>query len=425
MTRFLEIFLAVALTLLVGCIPPTPPPDPPVPPETAFCVAVVVTSPSEGIGLPGASVSVSGLSGETDEFAYLYLKPVPAGPQTLTVTKNGYEDWSQVVEVNSWNCDHAVEMAKIPSPVIVLPRLVPAGQFLQLSTGQRFTAIEASDFNLYSRFLDGEDINPIFKQRAEAGYNMLRVWTLYNLEAANIGKLLLSDHPDLYDKLPLFTAAAAQFGLYVEFTAYTSTWDAQHWGRLTQALLPITNSLAEMVNEEDQPANTLPDIADTFTCPAGLLCSHGSNGSQAWPVEPPWGYETFHTNGASEWWRKTGHNAAEISWAPGHGRPVIANENTRFCDNDSSINRAYDAAAGAALLAAGSAYHSVSGKSSVLWQGCELDAAHAWAAGAASVPLEFQAGRYIHRDDLEGPNDLRVYERRLSDGRGYIVRIRK
>jgi hypothetical protein len=98
---------------------------------------------------------------------------------------------------------------------------------------------------------------------------------------------------------------------------------------------------------------------------------------------------------------------------------------TRFCDNDSSINRAYDAAAGAALLAAGSAYHSVSGKSSVLWQGCELDAAHAWAAGAASVPLEFQAGRYIHRDDLEGPNDLRVYERRLSDGRGYIVRIRK
>src|ERR1700710_45921 len=82
--------------------------------------------------------------------------------------------------------------------------------------------------------------------------------------------------------------------------------------------------------------------------------------------------------------------------------PVLSNENTRFADRCQSPQVAFDAAAGAALLCAGSAFHSVAGKQSVLWGDAELECARAWAAGAKSVPLEFQMGRYVHPANLEG-----------------------
>jgi hypothetical protein len=164
-----------------------------------------------------------------------------------------------------------------------------------------------------------------------------------------------------------------------------------------------------------------------YARPTGVLASHGSNGSQAAPVMPPWDYGTFHTNGSSEEQRKVGHNAQELAPVP-----VLTNETSRYPEDGmwvgASLARqqqlAHDAAAGAALLAAGSCFHSVSGKSSVLWSADELVVARAWAAGARSVDLACQAGPYVHREDLEGPNDLRVYERPVA-GHGCIVRIRK
>lgn len=306
-----------------------------------------------------------------------------------------------------------VEKHKV-KPFTPLPRLRVRGQFFELETGARFTAIQASDFNLLARWQHGEDIDLVLAQRQAIGFNLLRVWTLYDLASANVGTFLDID----YARVPAFLDLCAGYGLYVEFTAYTSTERTDHWERLVTAVQGKTNALIELVNEEDQLENHI-DLA-RYSRPSGVLASHGSNGSEAWPVPSPWDYETFHTNGASEWWRKTGHNAAEIGWAPEHGKPVIANENTRFCDNDSSVNHAYDAAAGAALLAAGSCYHSVGGKSSVLWTGCELEAAKAWAAGARSVDLSQQDAPYEHVIDLEGPDDLRVYRRGTA-----VVRIRK
>jgi hypothetical protein len=307
---------------------------------------------------------------------------------------------------------------------------VPRGQFFALETGARWTGIEASDFNLLNRYLDGEDIEPILHQRAGLGFNLLRVWTLYDLEAAGIGRLLLTDHPDLYARIPAFCDLLAQHGLYVEFTAYTSTWDPQHWGRLGAAVQGKTNVLLELVNEEAIPVNHI-DLT-LFAPIPGVLCSHGSNGSQDGPVTPYWQYATFHTNGAPEEQRKVGHNSMEI-W----NGPTITNETSRFPDvgmwarhNDESepawlerVRRlACDAAAGAALLAAGSCFHSARGKTSQLWQDAELEAAQAWAAGARSVDLECQRGPYLHRSDLEGSGILRVYERPVA-GHACIVKI--
>jgi hypothetical protein len=316
-----------------------------------------------------------------------------------------------------------------------LQRLTIAGQYFALADGTRWTAIECSDFNLFGRYLnEGADaIRPVLAQRRDCGFNLLRVWTNYSGSPefeATIGRLLPSEHPEMYTALPGFLALCASYGLYVELVAFTAAGDQTHWSRLAGALHGEHTALVELVNENDAHTPNL-DPADYAPIP-GVLCAHGSNGSQQPPIRPWWNYETVHYNDAFEWQRKVGHNAME--WAEGGAMPdsaashvpILSNENTRYPDRDSSLVHAYDAAAGAALLCAGSCYHSVHGKKSALWpDDIERDCAMIWVNGAKSVPMEFQAGRYIRRDDLLTPELLRVYERRLDDGHGHVVEIRR
>lgn len=303
--------------------------------------------------------------------------------------------------------------------VAALPRLRPVGQFFALETGEPFTAIEHSDFDLLNRWQHGEDITAILAQRAGAGFNMLRVWTLYDLQASNIGVFLDID----YARVPEFLRLCAQYGLYVEFTAYTSLERQEHWDSLVAACQGSTNVLLELVNEGDLPVNAI-DFG-RYAKPSGILTSHGSSGAEHNPIVPYWDYVTFHTNGASEEQRKVGHNAMEL-WSG----PTLTNETSRFPDvgmwRGASLERqkqlAFDSAAGAALLCAGSCFHSVAGKVSALWDDATQAVATAWAAGARSVLCTCQSGQYRHRDDLEPAGVLRTYQR--GDAAACIVPIR-
>ncbi len=335
----------------------------------------------------------------------------------------------------SAEADAYVWLARTPStPRRVLPELTIRGAFFALATGEYWTGIECSDFALFAKYLHREDIRPVLTQRAACGFNLLRVWTLFDIPT--IGTL---PHCD-YRQIPAFVTLCAQHGLYVEFTAYTGINDPTHWGQLCDAaFLCQPRPLLELVNELDQNTNEADHLGrvfhlDDYDRCYDVVCAHGSNGSQACAVRPAWDYETFHTNDASEWQRKVGHNAMELAdgtpeIAPSHA-PVLTNENTRYPDKPFTTPEcAYDAAAGAALLCAGSCFHSVHGKTSDLWpEGPELDGARAWAAGARSVALRFQAGRYNHPVALEDPhgaNYLRVYQRILSDGSAGTVYIRR
>lgn len=312
-----------------------------------------------------------------------------------------------------------------------LPRLVTRGQFFALETGERFTAKQCSDFNLLARWIqEGPDaVEPVLQQRASLGFNLLRVWTFMQLSQYGIGDLNPHNYPDFYSRIvPEFAGHCASHGLYIEFTAYTGSpgrEDRSHWTNLGAAAQQCTNVILELVNENDQAGNALD--ANAFSPIPGILCSHGSNGSQAQPVQPFWNYATFHTNGASEEQRKIGHNAWEI-W----NGPTLTNETSRFPEvgmwSGASPERrdmlAADSAEGAALLCAGCCFHSVLGKRSALFDPPHVRAAGEWTSGMDDVPLEYQEGRYIHRDDLEPAGVLRTYERRLNDGRGHIVEIR-
>lgn len=263
-------------------------------------------------------------------------------------------------------------------------------------------------------------------QRRAYGFNMARVWTDFDLIDSGIGRLRMKEHLDAYDHIPPFCALLARYGCYPHFTAFAGpgsgtdvAWRREHWRRLGAVLPPW--ALLSWCNEWNAHAGNREglDPADFLPVP-GILCSHGSNGADSNTVQPIWQWGEYHSNGLPEWWRKVGHNAMELSRGP-----MMATENTRFPDNDHNPHHAYDGAASGALLAAGSCYHSVRGKSSQLWEGDEAVCAKAWADGARSVALAYQVGRYVHAKSLEGPTILRAYQRVLTDGSAFTVTIRR
>lgn len=334
-----------------------------------------------------------------------YLK---ANPEALKVLA----DSAAQVQANPVLLDLVLRelQLRLPQPAATLPNLVVDGHVFALANGQPFTVRECSDFNLLARYLreGAEAIRPVLQQRKDCGFNMLRVWTLMDLEQFGIGKLLPEEFGDFYAHIPDFVALCASYGLYVEFTAYTGINDPEHWTKLGAAAQRCpTRPLLEWVNEYDQNANhSVPDYKgrtlplDGFEPIPGVICSHGSNGSGEGPVEPFWGYLTFHTNLEPEEQRKAGHNAMEIDGIDRHC--VLTNERPRYDDNEQSYQKSYDAGAGSALLNAGLCFHSIDGKRSQLWatDGVQHRGALGMCAGSWSVRLgAATSGPYVHDDE--------------------------
>ncbi len=322
----------------------------------------------------------------------------------------------------------------------VLPQLVMNGHFFALETGERFRAIDCTEFNLYGRMLnEGTDaIRPVFDQVQSFGYTMIRVFTRYDLEASKIGRCMLEEHLDLYERIPEFADLAAEYGIYLNLVAYTS-WNApDHWRRLVDACLKCrTRPILSLVNELDQAANRTDPLGRTLFVdgagrtfiddhghltelhrPTGLLCSHGSNGSafigDVDPVLPVWDWSEAHWNASSEWGRKCGHNAG-VDMAARLDCAIHSSELPRYPDNCQDVNLARGAGENISLLPAGGTFHSVSGKRGLRWvPGIEEDAALAFGQGAQGIPADCQPFPYSHRADLEPPEwheQGRVYQR--------------
>lgn len=306
-----------------------------------------------------------------------------------------------------------------------LPALRARGQYIEQTDGQRWTYIGATDFNLLARYVHGEDITPILQQRSEVGFNVLRIFTAFNVcpdsrdERGNycqpIGRLVPSEL--YYDKLESFLKLLAKYNLYAELTGFAGKWDRNasddemvaHWINLISHVCGQPHFVfVELANEWNHPANAgVPlDRMSRPSCSSAMF-SNASAIQDSEPRLPVWDYATYRPGSGPEWPRKVAHNAMEDVADP-HRIPAVANETTRVPDNDNNEAHVFDAAAGAALLSAGATFHSVSGKNSSLWQGVELNLARAWAAGARSVPLRCQGEFYRRTDDF---TFLRTYSR--------------
>jgi hypothetical protein len=308
-----------------------------------------------------------------------------------------------------------------------------AGQFFTMN-GQPWTSIQTSELSLPKRYLAGEDVRPVLAERAALGFNDTRQWLLNQSVVSGAGYpegIHPNQYPDFYTRLRALWELCGSYGLAVEVTAFTSCIplmpnrddQVRHWERTQEAARGLGHVRLELVNEYDWGhGENAPDRSLWSMRPAGIIASSGSSTADAPPSTPVWDYVLYHSNSLNEWQRKVGHNAME--WGDVYQCPGLSNENTRYPDNDASSAHAYDAAIGGALLCAGSCFHSQGGKFSRVFDVDERRCAEAWVRGAKSVPLEFQRGRYIHRSELEGPNCIRAYERRLPDGRGHVIQNR-
>lgn len=328
----------------------------------------------------------------------------------------------------------AVTYAPIrPYGASTIGRLAVNGHVFTMN-GQPWTSIQTSELSLPKRYLAGEDVRPILAERAALGFNDTRQWLLNQSVVSGAGYpegIHPNQYPDFYPRLRALWELCGAYGLAVEATAFTScdpmmpNRDDQirHWNQAQAAARGLGHVRLELVNEYDWGHGQNSPHRDLYDMqPAGVLASSGSATADAPPPMPVWDYVLYHSNSLSEWQRKVGHNAME--YGDIYDCPGDSNENTRYPDNDASEAHAYDAAMGAALLCAGACFHSQGGKFSRPFDAVERRCAEAWVAGARSVPLEFQQGRYIHRTELEGPDCIRAYERRLADGRGHVIRIR-
>lgn len=344
---------------------------------------------------------------------------VPAWGADLDVTADGYEPFHGWVTIPDGDTEWpAVTLTRT---IVELPPLQRRGQFYYQPDGSPFTVIEASQFRLYERFLNGEDVAPVLAQLQIEGFNTARVWLLNT----SVGHIVPWEHPDFYQRLPDLLRLCARFGLYVELTVFTQTQSLMptlfaqqaHYDATVQAI-GSTFCFIEGVNEADSHDNAF-DPRLRLDKPPGAtfdLC-RGSNGADAWAVEPVIDSARYHSNDTNQWQRRAAHNPMEI--ADAFGVPCTANENTRT-DRDGNPDHHFDAGAGGALLHAGTCLHSPEGKDSVLMQGQTLTCARAFVAGARSVDLSQRTAGYIHRTDLESDTVIRVYQRGTA-----IVRIRK
>lgn len=368
-------------------------------------------------------------------------------PQTLRtahlfVTANGFAPYDVVADLPTIGTDLVVggtvwKPNQIQMPPLVplftdLPALVAQGGVFVQANGKAFTAKENSDFNLLGRLVhEGESVvREVLADRKAVGFNMLRVWTRYggdevepqhraNFEQG-IGRLQPSENPELYTKIPVLARLGAEYGMYIEFTAYCGGAREDHWERLEAALQGLTNVLVDGMNEQDDYPHQV-DVSTLYKMP-GILCSRGSNVQQHTPPRPWMDYETMHTNASFQWWRKGGHNGMELSEGTDGIQashvPLLVNENERP-DNDPNVRHHEQAAAADTLLVAGRCFHSQSGKRSVVFTDFDRPYAEASVRGQNSVPLDCRAGGYRHRNDLEQPNagetGERVYQRGYED----------
>jgi hypothetical protein len=323
----------------------------------------------------------------------------------------------------------------------VLPRLVRVGRFLRTDTNERFTGIGATDFDLLEKYLEcGDCVLPVLRQRAHPwaddrpGFNTVRVWTFFDVCAdgncpplnQRIGRLYPHEHPDFYDKAIGLANLAARHELRVQYTAFTGNFgkytheqQVAHWEGLIGVAAKVPSVWLDLVNEWDHQAMQGFGVGVFRQPPAPILASRGSGQIHSPPVTPVWpSLATYHSmtdrDGAA-----TAAYRAMVEVADRYEVPVWIDETTRFPDGNSNPQQAYDVARSCTLLVAGCTFHSISGKSSDLWDAAELALALRWVEGARSLSLECQDGRFARLFDRESDQVIRAYQR--GSGPGCIV----
>ena len=219
-----------------------------------------------------------------------------------------------------------------------IPRVRVDGSRFVTEHGAPWVWKGATDFLLFKRFLEGQDIVPILNERKAVGANLVRVLGMCHY----ITHFYPQDHANYYEKLSAFFDLLFEHRLYVEFVCFADQQEVKideqaHFNRVCDVIRSKSNVFLELVNEWRK--NGIDP--NEFSKPSGIISSRGSGLGDEAPPTPGWDYHTWH--GRRDWPKVLFAN--EDMWFvkegivyPNHHvdvpRPTVADEPIGFGPHD-------------------------------------------------------------------------------------------
>ena len=257
----------------------------------------------------------------------------------------------------------------------------------------------ATDFRLLHRFIAGEDIRPIVRQRGALGINNLRVLAM----AKNLFDLNPGTVPDYFVKIGQFFDLLAGLGMRCEFvvladsrTVMPALGDQKVFlDKVAAVARERWNVFLELADEYGHDTNRV-DVS-AFTKPSGVVASRGSGLGDEAPALPAWDYLTVHTGRSEDWPRKMRFPQEMVDRyhvACVNNEPIGAADVDQPGRRSANLSDWRDAGAVSGLMTPGATSHSENGLQSVLYSPTQEACARAFFKGMDVFPLDTQTWQY-------------------------------
>lgn len=274
-------------------------------------------------------------------------------------------------------------------PAPPLPRLHVAGKVFATPDGHPWLWKMVTDFLLFERFQNDQNIIYLLRERKAFGANGVHVIGMCGFDGHTFSP---DSWPNYYSALDAFFGLLSREGLYCEFVPLTGArtlypgHDRQvlHAERCYEIARRHPHVLLELTNEYDHSFEVGLDV-ENFTQPAGLLWSRGSGTGDHDPAIPYGTHATFHPGRSDEWPRKM-KTAMEYPVACANNEPMGGGEVDEPGRRSTNVEDFYDAGACAALTSAGATFMSEAGKWSEPFGLVQRRCAEAFFAGLNVIP---------------------------------------
>ena len=305
---------------------------------------------------------------------------VPSGRSVVYFTKAGYlPDEFETIMPD----DGGKDIRLTPEP---LPRLTRIGNHRFITDdNNKVLLIGCSDFMLYWRFLQGEDIAPILTERQALGFNCVRVFGMAHYIPINEFSLPAFRPQDYgkayYDNLLLFEALCHSFRQYVYFSCFPdngfimpnlSEKQTHH-----DSVVSRWTDLYELTNELDAHSFNYVNPAD-FTRPMHLLACAGSQGEGLHIAH--WDFFDFHPRRNYPSHIKDCNLADNPNYLAGY-EGLIGEPDRYGWQGNPNAMQAFESAGSARGTALGIVFHSRRGVRSELFDEQTRECAKAFIAG--------------------------------------------
>ena len=282
-------------------------------------------------------------------------------------------------------------------------RLRVDGKTFRNESGALWMWRGCTDFMIFARFLNGEDIDGLLAERVQVGCRLLRVLGMAHYIPADLNR------PDFtpsafgeryWSGLSAFAERLAGRGLRFEFVVFA---DAQllmprvedqraHLARVASTLASKWNVVGELANE--WPKNGVDP--GRFEKPAGLPWSRGSALGEQHPFVPTWDWVSHHGKRSDGWYAD--ETAREIRDAVGvpviQDEPIGAAETAAPGRRDNVPDR-FKWAGALWAFTGGATFHSEAGVVSESYGRIQKASAVAFFAGLRVIPADAQTWRAV------------------------------